>query len=151
MKKLMLVLSAVSLLTITSCSLFSNKREKGTPIESTKTAVDALKADKSKEGKRYTITGYLTYTPPLTVYTNRPQTVYVYTTPGDPNSQIAILDMSWGEHANAVFLPGKERDLDKVIFYDNENKPFTSADKVDISFETDVNVYLQKIRIDRAQ
>lgn len=148
---------AVSI-TLHSCSFFegtAKHREKGTPIESTKSAVDQLLA-KSKDNteKRFSITGYLNYSASGTVYTSRPQTVYVRTTPGSDGETIASIQMHWSENGvNSVFVPDNgSGDYTKSIFYDNEGKPLTSKDKVTVSFNVEEgNSYLVETRIDKAQ
>ncbi|MCS3869351.1 hypothetical protein J3D55_002267 [Chryseobacterium ginsenosidimutans] len=82
--KTLFVTAAIAgmLSTVNSCSYFESgkNREKGTPIESSKTAVQKIVVDKeTNEGKRFSITGYLNYSAGMTVYVDRPQTVYVNT------------------------------------------------------------------------
>jgi len=149
MKTTILLLAATSMLA--SCGLFSNKPlEKGTPIENTKAAADAKMADKANIGKRFSVTGYLYYSPSLTVYTSRPQTVYLYASPNGEGENILAVAMSWSEGGkNTVFLPGDDRDKTKVIFYDNDGKPHGMKDKVILSFEKEESqVYFQNPRID---
>ncbi|WP_410698191.1 hypothetical protein [Chryseobacterium sp. SIMBA_028] len=148
---------AGTLSTATSCSYFdSNKnREKGTPMESSKTAVQKLLADQeTNEGKRFSIKGYLNYSTGMTVYVNRPQTVYVNTAPGDGGETITPIEMTWAENGhNSVFVPENAgRGTDKTIFYDNEGKPLTTNDKVEVSFEVGkASVYPVEIRIDKVK
>lgn len=147
-----------AVLLTSSCSFFggsAKNREKGTPMESTKSAVEKVLADvKSNEGKRFAITGYLSYSPAMTVYTSRPQTVYVSSTPGNLDDQFATIEMSWKENGhNSVFLDQNAgRDGTKAIFYDHDGKPLNQNDKVVVSFSVnDQSVYLTEARIDRAQ
>ena len=145
------------LATATSCSFLdsSKNREKGTPMESTKTAVAKLITDKeANKGKRFAITGYLNYSTGLTVYTSRPQTVYVNTTPGDSGETISPVEMSWKKDGhNSVFVPeDAERGSANTIFYDNDGKPFTTNDKVEVSFELgDSSIYPVEVRIDKVK
>ncbi|WP_131368664.1 hypothetical protein [Chryseobacterium luteum] len=143
--------------TATSCSFFesSRNREKGTPIESSKAAVQKILDDeKANEGKRFSITGYLNYSAGMTVYIGRPQTVYVNKAPGDDGETITPVKMAWAENGhNSVFVPENAgRGSDKTIFYDNEGKPLTTNDKVEVSFEVEQSsVYPVEIRIDKVK
>ena len=140
-----------------SCSYFdsSKNREKGTPIESSKAAVQKILDDKeANEGKRFSVTGYLNYSPGMTVYINRPQTVNVNTAPDDNGETIAYVAMNWAQNGyNSVFVPEDAgRGSDKTIFYDNEGKPLTTNDKVEVSFEVDrASVYPVEVRIDKVK
>lgn len=131
---------AGTLSTITSCSYFESgkNREKGTPIELSKTAVQKILADKeANEGKRFSITGYLYYSPGMTVYIDRPQSVLVKTAPDGDGETITPVEMKWAQNGyNSVFVPEDAgRGSDKTIFYDHEGKPLTTNDKVGVSFE----------------
>lgn len=146
---------AVVLLTTTSCSFFEGgkNREKGTPLESTKTAVQKIVAEKeANEGKRFSITGYLNYSAGMTVYVDRPQTVYVNTAPGDEGETITPIEMTWKKDGhNSVFVPEEAgRGSDKTIFYDNDGKTLTTNDKVEVSFEVGkASIYPYEVRIDK--
>lgn len=141
-----------------SCSYFdsSKNREKGTPIESSKAAVQKILDDKeANEGKRFSVTGYLNYSPGMTVYINRPQTVSVNAAaPGDDAETIAYVAMNWAQNGhNSVFVPEDAgRGSDKTIFYDNEGKALTKNDKVEVSFEVDkASAYPVEVRIDKVK
>lgn len=157
--KTLFVMAAVAgtLLTATSCSYFESgkNREKGTPMESSKTAVQKIIAAKeANEGKRFSITGYLNYSAGMTVYVDRPQTVYVNTAPGDDGETITPIEMNWKQDGhNSVFVPEDAgRGSDKTIFYDNEGKPLTTNDKVEVSFEVGKSsIYPVEIRIDKVK
>jgi len=160
MKTKTLFLTAViagTLSTATSCSYFESgkNREKGTPMESSKAAVQKILDDKeANEGKRFAITGYLNYSAGMTVYVDRPQTVYVNTEPGDNGETITPVEMNWAENGyNSVFVPEEAgRGSDKTIFYDNEGKPISTNDKVEVSFEVEkTSVYPIKVRIDKVK
>ncbi|MDQ0594553.1 hypothetical protein QFZ37_002922 [Chryseobacterium ginsenosidimutans] len=146
---------AGTLFTVASCSYFESgkNREKGTPMESSKTAIQKILADKeANEGKRFSIAGYLNYSAGMTVYIDRPQTVYVNTTPGDDGETITPVEMKWAENGhNSVFVPENAgRGSDKTIFYDNEGKPLTTNDKVEVSFEVGkTSIYPVEVRIDK--
>ncbi|MEJ2901077.1 hypothetical protein [Pedobacter panaciterrae] len=146
---------AGALSTASSCSNFESgkNREKGTPVESSKTAVQKILADKeANEGKRFSITGYLNYSAGMTVYVDRPQSVYVNTAPGDEGETITPLEMKWAQNGyNSVFVPENAgRGSDKTIFYDNEGKPLTTNDKVEVSFEVGkASIYPFEVRIDK--
>lgn len=148
---------AGTLSTATSCSYFESGKnlEKGTPMESSKTAVQKILADKeTNEGKRFSITGYLNYSAGMTVYVDRPQSVYVNTAPGDDGETITPIELKWAENGNnSVFVPEDAgRGSDKTIFYDNEGKPLTTNDKVEVSFEVDkASIYPVKIRVDKVK
>jgi hypothetical protein len=148
---------AGTLSTITSCSYFESgkNREKGTPIESSKTAVQKILADKeANEGKRFSITGYLYYSPGMTVYINRPQSVLVETAPNGDGETITPVEMKWAQNGyNSVFVPEDAgRGSDKTIFYDHEGKPLTTNDKVEISFEVGKSsIDPVEVRIDRVK
>ncbi len=148
---------AGTLLTAGSCSYFESgkNREKGTPVESSKAAVKKLLDDKeANEGKRFSITGYLNYSAGMTVYIDRPQTVYVNTAPGDDGETITPVEMKWSENGiNSVFVPEDAgRGSDKTIFYDHEGKPLSTNDKVEVSFEAGKgSVYPVEVRIDRVK
>lgn len=148
---------AGTLLTAASCTLFDGgkNREKGTPIESSKTAVQKIiTAKESNEGKRFSITGYLNYSAGLTVYVDRPQTVYVNTAPGDDGETITPIKMNWKQDGhNSVFVPENAgRGSDKTIFYDNDGKPLTTNDKVEVSFEVEESsIYPVEVRIDKVK
>jgi hypothetical protein len=145
------------LATAISCSYFESgkNREKGTPIESSKTAVQKVLTDKdTNEGKRFSITGYLNYSAGMTVYVGRPQTVYVNTAPGDEGETITPIEMAWAQNGhNSVFVPEDAgRGSDKTIFYDNEGKTLTTKDKVEVSFEVgQASIYPFKVRIDKVK
>ena len=154
----LLAIIAATAIAITSCTLIegtSKHRKKGTPIASTKAAVEKVLADKkANEGKRFAITGYLDYSANMTVYTNRPQTVYVYPDPEKSSPFMAMADMHWEESGhNSVFVPKDGGgDGSKTLFYDNDGKPLTSKDKVMISFSVDESSNnLTEVRIDKAQ
>jgi len=161
MKSIQTALTAVALLgtlTLTSCSFFEGSakhREVGTPIPSTKKAVDAILADdEANEGKRFMITGYLNYSASMSVYTSRPQTVYVYSSPDHVGANITPIEMHWAENGtNSVFVPQDGGgDETKTIFYDNDSKPITGKDKVNVSFSvSNQSVYPIEIRIDKAK
>jgi len=160
MKTKTLFLTAVITVTLsafTSCSYFESgkNREKGTPMESSKAAVQKITADKeTNEGKRFSITGYLNYSAGMTVYVDRPQTVYVNTAPGDDGETITPVEMKWSENGhNSVFVPEDAgRGSDKTIFYDNEGKPLTTNDKVEVSFTVEkTSVNPVEIRIDKVK
>jgi len=155
-KTLFLVaVTAGVLLATASCSYFESgkNREKGTPIESSKTAVQKILTEKeTNEGKRFSITGYLNYSAGMTVYVSRPQTVYVNTAPGDDGETITPIQMAWVQNGhNSVFVPEDAgRGSDKTIFYDNEGKPLTTNDKVEVSFEVGkASIYPFEVRIDK--
>jgi len=155
-KTLLLVTAmAGGLLTATSCSYFESgkNREKGTPIKSSKTEVQKILTDKeTNEGKRFSIIGYLSYSPGITVYVNRPQTVYVNTLPNDEGETITPIAMAWVQDGhNSVFVPEDAgRGSDKTIFYDNEGKTLTTNDKVEVSFEVGkTSIYPFEVRIDK--
>lgn len=141
----------------TSCSYFEGgkNREKGTPIESSKTAVQKILDNKeANEGKRFSITGYLNYSAGMTVYVDRPQTVYVNNAPGDDGETITPVEMKWADKGyNSVFVPADAgRGSDKTIFYDNEKNPITQNDKVEVSFEVGKgSIYPVEVRIDRVK
>ncbi len=148
-KRLSFVLFTVSVLFLTSCGGNDKPLEKGTSIESTKVAVDAISNDKKgNEGKRFMIEGYLNYTPLHRVYTNRYQTVYVNNEANRKGDDIAIISMNWGENSkNKVFVPETNQE---TVFYDNEGNPLTSADKVNISFSViEGETYPVDVRIDK--
>ncbi len=150
--KLRSTLSAVALcLTLASCGgFFSKPNEKGTPVTlADKTAGDALRVKENK-GKRFAATGYLTYIPPMNVYVNRPQAVYLQNTPDSPT--VVVVDMPWGQDANNVFMPeGASRDKENVVVYDNDKKPHKLSEKLLVSFEYDPDeVWFQKPRVDPA-
>ncbi|WP_223558850.1 flagellin [Chryseobacterium lathyri] len=157
--KTLLVTAAVAgaLLTATSCSYFESgkNREKGTPVESSKTAVQKIIAAKEvNEGKRFSITGYLNYSAGMTVYVDRPQTVYVNTAPGDDGETITPVEMDWKQDGhNSVFVPEDTgRGSDKTIFYDNDGQPLTTNDKVEVSFEVGKSsIYPVEVRIDKVK
>jgi hypothetical protein len=157
--KTLLVMAAVAgaLLTATSCSYFESgkNREKGTPVESSKTAVQKIIAAKEvNEGKRFSITGYLNYSAGMTVYVDRPQTVYVNTAPGDDGETITPVEMDWKQDGhNSVFVPEDAgRGSDKTIFYDNDGQPLTTNDKVEVSFEVGKSsIYPVEVRIDKVK
>ncbi|MEI3790607.1 MULTISPECIES: hypothetical protein [unclassified Chryseobacterium] len=157
--KTLLVTAAVAgaLLTATSCSYFESgkNREKGTPVESSKTAVQKIIAAKEvNEGKRFSITGYLNYSAGMTVYVDRPQTVYVNTAPGDDGETITPVEMDWKQDGhNSVFVPEDAgRGSDKTIFYDNDGQPLTTNDKVEVSFEVGKSsIYPVEVRIDKVK
>jgi hypothetical protein len=157
--KTLLVTAAVAgaLLTATSCSYFESgkNREKGTPVESSKTAVQKIIAAKEvNEGKRFSITGYLNYSAGMTVYVDRPQTVYVNTAPGDDGETISPVEMDWKQDGhNSVFVPEDAgRGSDKTIFYDNDGQPLTTNDKVEVSFEVGKSsIYPVEVRIDKVK
>jgi len=160
MKTKTLFLTAViagTLSTVSSCSYFENgkNREKGTPMESSKAAVQKILDDKeANEGKRFAITGYLNYSAGMTVYVDRPQTVYVNTAPGDDGETITPVEMKWAENGyNSVFVPENAgRGSDKTIFYDNEGKPIYTNDKVEVSFEVGkASIYPIEVRIDKVK
>lgn len=148
---------AGTLLAVTSCSFLDGgkNREKGTPMESSKTAVQEIVADKeANEGKRFSITGYLNYSAGMTVYVDRPQTVYVNTAPGDDGETITPVEMSWKQNGhNSVFVPEDAgRGSDNTIFYDNDGKPLTTNDKVEVSFEVGKSsIYPLEVRIDKVK
>lgn len=148
---------AGALLTATSCSFFEGgkNREKGTPMESSKIAVQKILDDKeANEGKRFSITGYLNYSAGMTVYVDRPQTVYVNTAPGDDGETITPIEVKWAENGhNSVFVPEDAgRGSDKTIFYDNEGKPLITNDKVEVSFEVGkASIYPYEVRIDKVK
>lgn len=155
-KKLFLTtVTAGVILTALSCSNFGSgkNREKGTPIESSKVAVQKILADKeANEGKRFSITGYLNYSAGMTVYIGRPQTVYVNTAAADEGETITPIEMAWAQNGhNSVFVPENAgRGSDKTIFYDNEGKPLTTNDKVEVSFEVGkASIYPVEVRIDK--
>ncbi|KFC19560.1 hypothetical protein [Chryseobacterium sp. FH1] len=145
------------LLTATSCSFFEGgkNREKGTPVESSKATVKKIVDDiEANEGKRFSITGYLSYSAGFTVYTNRPQTVTVNTAPNGGGETITPVEMKWAENGhNSIFLPEDAgRESDKTIFYDNEGTPLTTNDKVEVSFEVGKSsIYPVEIRIDKVK
>jgi hypothetical protein len=157
--KTLLVTAAVAgaLLTATSCSYFESgkNREKGRPVESSKTAVQKIIAAKEvNEGKRFSITGYLNYSAGMTVYIDRPQTVYVNTAPGDDGETITPVEMDWKQDGhNSVFVPEDAgRGSDKTIFYDNDGQPLTTNDKVEVSFEVGKSsIYPVEVRIDKVK
>ncbi|MGN7757429.1 hypothetical protein ACTJIV_08110 [Chryseobacterium sp. 22532] len=157
--KTLLVTAAVAgaLLTATSCSYFESgkNREKGTPVEPSKTAVQKIIAAKEvNEGKRFSITGYLNYSAGMTVYVDRPQTVYVNTAPGDDGETITPVEMDWKQDGhNSVFVPEDAgRGSDKTIFYDNDGQPLTTNDKVEVSFEVGKSsIYPVEVRIDKVK
>ncbi|MDQ0782345.1 hypothetical protein [Chryseobacterium sp. W4I1] len=160
MKTKTLFLTAViagTLSTVSSCSYFESgkNREKGTPMESSKAAVQKILDDKeANEGKRFAITGYLNYSAGMTVYVDRPQTVYVNTAPGDDGETITPVEMKWAENGhNSVFVPEDAgRGSDKTIFYDNEGKPISTNDKVEVSFEVGkASIYPIEVRIDKVK
>jgi hypothetical protein len=148
---------AGTLSTITSCSYFESgkNREKGTPIESSKTAVQKILADKeANEGKRFSITGYLYYSPGMTVYIDRPQSVLVKTAPDGDGETITPVEMKWAQNGyNSVFVPEDAgRGSDKTIFYDHEGKPLTTNDKVEVSFEVGKSsIDPVEVRIDKVK
>lgn len=148
---------AGTLLTATSCSFFEGgkNREKGTPMESSKTAVQKILDNKeTNDGKRFSVTGYLNYSAGMTVYVDRPQTVYVNTAPGDDGETITPVEMKWAENGhNSVFVPEDAgRGSDKTIFYDNEGEPLTTNDKVEVSFEVGkASIYPYEVRIDKVK
>jgi hypothetical protein len=148
---------AGTLSTVTSCSYFESgkNREKGTPIESSKTAVQKILADKeANEGKRFSITGYLYYSPGMTVYINRPQSVLVKTAPDGDGETITPVEMKWAQNGyNSVFVPEDAgRGSDKTIFYDHEGKPLTTNDKVEVSFEVGKSsIDPVEVRIDKVK
>jgi hypothetical protein len=155
-KYTLIAITMVALTSVSSCSFFegtAKHREKGTPIASTKPAVDKILANiEDNEDKRYSITGYLHFSASTSVYTSRPQYVEVYAQPGD-RSAIATIEMHWRENGNnSVFVPQDGgRDETKTIFYDNEGKPFSMSDKVTISFSvSDQSPDLVETRLDRA-
>lgn len=138
------------ILLFASCEMLNGgKKEKGAVTAATKANVDKLLADKSNVGKRYSITGYLSYSPSFKVYVNRPQTVYVYDSANGNGNMIATIAMPWSEkNGNSVYIPDDAKD-DAAIFFDNEKQPHHSGEKMMISFETSAtDIYLQKIRLD---
>ncbi|MDR6514709.1 hypothetical protein [Chryseobacterium camelliae] len=158
MKTKTLFMTAViagTLSTVTSCSYFESgkNREEGTPIESSKAAVQKILDNKEANGgKRFAITGYLNYSAGMTVYIDRPQTVYVNTAPGDDGETITPVEMNWAENGhNSVFVPKDAgRGSDKTIFYDNEGSPISTNDKVKVSFEVGkASIYPVEVRIDK--
>ena len=143
-----LALSLIGATALSSCSFFAGAedREKGTPIESTKTTVKEI-SDKAEdnEGKRFSVTGYLLYEVMSNVYTNRPQSVYICTEAGDIRTSIGTIDTHWAENGhNSVFVPADGGgDKSTTIFYDHEGRPFSMNQKVTISFgvsESSVNL-----------
>jgi hypothetical protein len=148
---------AGTLSTVTSCSYFESgkNREKGTPIESSKTAVQKILADKeANEGKRFSITGYLYYSPGMTVYIDRPQLVLVTKAPEGDGETITPVEMKWAQNGyNSVFVPEDAgRGSDKTIFYDHEGKPLTTNDKVEVSFEVGKSsIDPVEVRIDKVK
>jgi hypothetical protein len=145
-------------ISIGACSFFEptgKNREKGMTIASTKAAIDSLMADKeTNDGKRFTVIGYLYYTPGFTVYTNRPQTIYIRTESGMTKENIASVDAHWAKDGhNSVFVPAEAgREVENTIFYDHEAKPFTFTDKVSISFTVSkTSVFLTEPRFDKVQ
>jgi hypothetical protein len=106
------------------------------------------------EGKRFSITGYLNYSAGMTVYIDRPQTVYVNTAPGDDGETITPVEMDWKQDGhNSVFVPEDAgRGSDKTIFYDNDGQPLTTNDKVEVSFEVGKSsIYPVEVRIDKVK
>jgi len=155
-KKMLLTIVVIGATSLTSCSFFEGSakhREMGTPIASTKAAVEKIMADtEGNEDKRFSITGYLGFSATMSVYTNRPQMVYVYSEPGEES--IATIEMHWSENGtNSVFVPQDGGgDESKTIFYDNDGKPLSMNDKVTVSFSvSDQSTDLVETRIDRVQ
>lgn len=153
-----LLLAGFSSVLFVSCSSFggsTKNKEKGNPIETSKSAVEAILADKKgNEGKRFSITGYLNYSPGLRVYTSRPQLVFVYTEAGKKGNVTSIIEMPWEENGkNSVFTPQNAGgDGSKTIFYDNEGTALTMNDKVIISFSVNEEITNPTdIRIDKTQ
>ncbi|WP_177765263.1 hypothetical protein [Flavobacterium sp. I3-2] len=147
--RIILVSFAIATLTLMSCGSKDQVLEKGTAIESTKAAVDAITSDKkANEGKRFTIEGYLNYTPLHRVYTNRYQTVHVNSEPNKKGEWIGDISMKWGENEkNKVFVT---ETTGETFFYDNEGKSLTNNDKVSISFSvSEDETYPIDIRIDK--
>ena len=152
----LLALTIVGATSLMSCSFFggSAHREKGTPIASAEASLNKIIADKEdNEGKRFTVTGYLSYSASMNVYTNRPQTVYIYAKPGK-EERIGGIEVHWSENGhNSVFVPQDGGgDESKTIFYDHDGKPFSMNDKVDISFSVgNKSVYPYEARFDRTK
>ncbi|MET4082930.1 hypothetical protein ABIB40_002894 [Pedobacter sp. UYP30] len=146
---------AVTLLTVSSCSFFegtATHREKGSPIPSTEESVNAFINDNN--GKRGSVIGYLNYHAFMRVYTNRPQNVNIMLTPGEIDTKIATVEMSWSENGhNSVFVPKDAgEDEKKTIFYDNEGNALKWNDKVIVSFELEESSKdLIEVRIDKAK
>lgn len=154
MKRPILLLTIAACLTggLSSCDLLGKgKLEKGTPVASTKENMEKLKAETKDETKRFAITGYLYFSPGFTLYTSRPQTVYVISHPDSSANMIANVKMSYGaDRANSVFFPGEERDASKSVFYDNEGKALSPKDKVMVSFKVGQAGFFEDVRIDKA-
>lgn len=155
LKTTLLIIAAIGSTSAISCSFFegsSKHREKGTAIASTEASVKKILADSEKnEGRRFAISGYLSYAAVMNVYTNRPQTVYVYAKP-DKEELISAIDVHWAENGhNSVFVPNDGNgDESKTIFYDNDGKPFSMRDKVTVSFSVgDKSAYPFETRFDR--
>lgn len=134
-----LALSLIGATALSSCSFFggAEDREKGTPIESTgKTVKQISDHAEDNEGKRFLVTGYLLYEAMSDIYTNRPQSVYICTEPGNIKTSIGTIDTHWKENGhNSVFVPEDGGgDAAKTIFYDHEGKPFSMNEKVTVSF-----------------
>ncbi|XZF14212.1 hypothetical protein ACTHGU_20730 [Chitinophagaceae bacterium MMS25-I14] len=154
MKRLpaLLIPAAIAVIQLTSCQ--SKPLDKGTPMEASKTAMEALLNDKTKDSKRFSVTGYLWYSVGFgNIYVNRPQSVNVLTTAGDASTSVGLIAMGYGENeANHVFFPDSDADAKKAIFYDNEGKPHGINDKLTISFTVDQHSNnLEEVRIDPAQ
>ena len=135
-----LALGLLGATALSSCSFLgggAEDREKGTPIESTEKTVKEISANKEdNEGKRFSVTGYLLYEAMSNVYTNRKQSVYICTEPGNIAKSIGTIDTHWAENGhNSVFVPEDGGgDKAKTIFYDHEGKPFSMNQKVTVSF-----------------
>jgi len=154
MKNGVLSLGVTTFLALASCGGNSKNMEKGTPIAFSKTAIQAMQANKEEhEGKRYSVEGYLSYSAGFTVYTNRPQTVTIKQAlnSSDYQNDIAI-SMPWEKDGkNSVYLP-ENPDNAEPVFYDNEGKPLTQKDKVMVSFSIDnTDAFPTNIRLDKAR
>lgn len=154
MKTTARLLCVITLLTLVSCGESSKNLEKGTPVAFSKAGIQAMQADKeANNGKRFSIEGYLSYSPGFDVYVNRPQTVSVKQAlnSNDYQNDIAI-SMPWKKDGkNSVYHP-QTADKGEPVFYDNEGKPLTQKDKVIVSFSlNDTDVFPTDIRLDKAQ
>lgn len=148
-----ILLCAATLFAFSSCG-GSENLEKGTPIEFSKDAVKTLQDNtEENEGKRFSIEGYLTYSPGFAIYTNRPQTVIVHSDLEGTNSENNIaVSMPWKKDGkNSVFV-AEDSENEDPIFYDNEGNSFTEKDKVIVSFSvTTADAFPTKVRIDKVK
>lgn len=142
----------ILVLALSSCQLFTGKKyEKGTVLVApTKEAFEALNKEEGSD-KRYYTTAYINYRNIGTIYTNRPQSVYLRTGPCGTGEDIGTVYMSYSaKSGNCVSFPENATEDKDAVITDNEGKKHSCSEKLMISFEFDKNgSQLAGVRIDK--